>query len=206
MLFLKKKRRQGECRTFAFSVVPPTSLTYILIIKHGNANATKSGQFIKWHNTQFLFFKYMFIIGYKQLTLMFIITNKEFTTLGNQIFEFMSGLYPNLAEVDIEVIHTDLTEDNVFGWTTENNDQNEIEIHNDLSDEDYIITLIHELIHVDQNVRGLRDDEQRENEAYKLEKRLADNFEKYRNALMVERMRQLYPERNWEGVTLVKCY
>ena len=148
----------------------------------------------------------MFIIGYKQLTPMFIITNKEFTTLGNQIFEFMSGLYPNLTTTDIEVIHTDLTEDNVFGWTTENNDQNEIEIHNDLSNEDYIITLIHELNHVDQNVRGLRDDEQRENEAYKLEKRLADNFEKYRMALMVERMKQLYPERNWEGVTLVKCY
>ena len=137
---------------------------------------------------------------------MFIITNKEFTTLGNQIFEFMSGLYPNLTEVDIEVIHTDLTEDNVFGWTLENNDQNEIEIHNDLSEEDYITTLIHELIHVDQNVRGLRDDEQRENEAYKLEKRLADYFKKYRNALMVERLKQLYPERNWEGVTLEKCY
>ena len=137
---------------------------------------------------------------------MFIITNKRFTTLGNQIFEFMSGLYPNLTTTDIEVIHTDLTEDNVFGWTTENNDQNEIEIHNDLSAEDYIITLIHELIHVDQNVRGLRDDEQRENEAYKLEKRLADNFEKYRMGLHLERMKQLYPERNWEGVTLVKCY
>ena len=48
---------------------------------------------------------------------MFIITNKRFTTLGNQIFEFMCGLYPNLTEVDIEVIPTDLTEDNVFGWT-----------------------------------------------------------------------------------------
>jgi hypothetical protein len=143
---------------------------------------------------------------YKQLTPMFIITNKEFTTLGNQIFEFMSGLYPNLTTTDIEVIPTDLTEDNVFGWTLENNDQNEIEIHNDLSEKDYITTLIHELIHVDQNVRGLRDDEKRENEAYKLEKRLADNFEKYRNALMVERMKQLYPERNWEGVTLEICY
>ena len=51
---------------------------------------------------------------------MFIITNQRFTTLGNQIFEFMSGLYPNLTEVDIEVIPTDLTEDNVFGWTLEN--------------------------------------------------------------------------------------
>ena len=128
---------------------------------------------------------------------MFIITDKRFTTLGNQIFEFMSGLYPNLTTTDIEVIPTDLTEDNVFGWTLENNDQNEIEIHNELSQKDFITTLIHELIHVDQNVRGLRDDEQRENEAYKLEKRLADNFEKYRMGLHLERMKQLYPERNW---------
>ena len=113
---------------------------------------------------------------YKQLTPMFIITNKRFTTLGNQIFEFMSGLYPNLTEVDIEVIPTDLTEDNVFGWTLENNDQNEIEIHNDLSEKDFITTLIHELIHVDQNVRGLRDDEERENEAYSLEHTLTNQF------------------------------
>ena len=118
----------------------------------------------------------MFIIGYKQLTLMFIITNKEFTTLGNQIFEFMCGLYPNLTEVDIEVIPTDLTEDNVFGWTMETEDQHEIEIHNNLSEKDFIITLIHELIHVDQNVRGLLDDTERENEAYKLEGMLTEKF------------------------------
>ena len=110
---------------------------------------------------------------------MFIITGKKFTTLGNQIFEFMSGLYPNLTEVDIEVIPTDLTEDNVFGWTLENNDQNEIEIHNELSQKDFTITLIHELIHVDQNVRGLRDDDQRENEAYNLE---GTYYQQYINA------------------------
>ena len=113
---------------------------------------------------------------YKQLTPMFIITNKRFTTLGNQIFEFMSGLYPNLTTTDIEVIPTDLTEDNVFGWTLENNDQNEIEIHNELSQKDFITTLIHELIHVDQNVRGLRDDTQREEEAYSLEHTLTNQF------------------------------
>ena len=107
---------------------------------------------------------------------MFIITNKRFTTLGNQIFEFMSELYPNLTTTDIEVIPTDLTEDNVFGWTLENNDQNEIEIHNDLSEKDFITTLIHELIHVDQNVRGLRDDTQREEEAYSLEHTLTNQF------------------------------
>ena len=107
---------------------------------------------------------------------MFIITGKKITTLGNEVYEFMSRLYPNLTEVDIEVIPTDLTEDNVFGWTMENNNQNEIEIHNDLSDKDFITTLIHELIHVDQNVRGLRDDIQREEEAYSLEHTLTNQF------------------------------
>ena len=108
--------------------------------------------------------------------IMFIITGKKITTLGNEIFEFMCGLYPNLTEVDIEVIPTDLTEDNVFGWTMETDDQHEIEIHNDLSEKDFITTLIHELIHVDQNVRGLRDDEERENEAYSLEHTLTNQF------------------------------
>ena len=96
--------------------------------------------------------------------------------LTNQIYQFMVGLYPNLEKVDIEVIPTDLTSDNVFGWTLENNDQNEIEIHNNLTEKDFITTLIHELIHVDQNVRGLRDDTQREEEAYALEHTLTNQF------------------------------
>ena len=100
----------------------------------------------------------------------------EKTNLSNQVYSFMCGLYPNLEEVDIEVIPTDLSEDNVFGWTMETDDQHEIEIHNDLSEKDFITTLIHELIHVDQNVRGLRDDTQREEEAYSLEHTLTNQF------------------------------
>jgi len=96
--------------------------------------------------------------------------------LDQKIYQFMIGLYPNIKKTDIEVIPTDLTEDNVFGWTLENNDQNEIEIHNNLSQKDYITTLIHELIHVDQNVRGLRDDVEREKEAYDNEGKLAEIF------------------------------
>ena len=109
---------------------------------------------------------------------MFIITATK-VELTHQVMSFMSKIYPNLIDVDIEVIQKDLTEDNVFGWTLENNDQNEIEIHYDLSDKDYITTLIHELIHVDQNVRGLRDDDQRENEAYNLE---GTYYQQYINA------------------------
>ena len=101
--------------------------------------------------------------------------NSEFD-VAYMVYTFMCGLYPNLKTVEIEVIPTDLTEDNVYGWTTINNDQNEIEIHNNLSDKDFITTLIHELIHVDQNVRGLRDDTQREEEAYSLEHTLTNQF------------------------------
>ena len=100
----------------------------------------------------------------------------EKTTLSNQVYQFMIGLYPNLEEVDIEVIPTDLSEDCVFGWTMENNDQQEIQIHHLLTNEEYITTLIHELIHVDQNVRGLLDDEEREEEAYSLEHTLTKQF------------------------------
>ena len=100
----------------------------------------------------------------------------EKTTLSNQVYQFMIGLYPNLEEVDIEVIPTDLSEDNVFGWTMENNDQQEIQIHHRLTNDEYITTLIHELVHVDQNVRGLRDDTQREEEAYSLEHTLTKQF------------------------------
>ena len=96
--------------------------------------------------------------------------------LPQRVYQFMQSVYPSLNNTDIEVIHTDLTEDNVFGWTLENNDQNEIEIHNNLSQKDYITTLIHELIHVDQNVRGLRDDAEREKEAYDNEGKLTEIF------------------------------
>ena len=106
---------------------------------------------------------------------MFVVS-KQRCHLANDVYEFMSRLYPNLTTVDIEVIPTDLTADNVFGWTLINNDQNEIEIHDNLSEKDFTVTLIHELVHVDQNVRGLFDDEQRENEAYELESKLYEQF------------------------------
>jgi len=102
--------------------------------------------------------------------------NSDNNPIAESVYVFMSVIFPEIKETDIEVIHTDLTEDNVFGWTTENNDQNEIEIHNDLSERDYVTTLIHELIHVKQNVNGVTDDTIREGEAYELENTLADIY------------------------------
>ena len=102
--------------------------------------------------------------------------NSDNNPIAESVYVFMSIIFPEIKDTDVEVIHTDLTEDNVFGWTLINNDQNEIEIHNDLSERDYVTTLIHELVHVKQNVQGVTDDTIREGEAYELENTLADIY------------------------------
>ena len=102
--------------------------------------------------------------------------NSDNNPIAESVYVFMSVIFPEIKDTDVEVIHTDLTEDNVFGWTLINNAQNEIEIHNDLSERDYVTTLIHELVHVKQNVNGVTDDTIREGEAYELENTLADIY------------------------------
>jgi len=102
--------------------------------------------------------------------------NSDNNPIAESVYVFMSVIFPEIKDTDVEVIHTDLTEDNVFGWTLINNDQNEIEIHNDLSERDYVTTLIHELVHVKQNVQVVTDDTIREGEAYELENTLADIY------------------------------
>ena len=102
--------------------------------------------------------------------------NSDNNPIAESVYVFMSIIFPEIKDTDVEVIHTDLTEDTVFGWTLINNDQNEIEIHNDLSERDYVTTLIHELVHVKQNVNGVTDDTIREGEAYELENTLADIY------------------------------
>ena len=102
--------------------------------------------------------------------------NSDNNPIAESVYVFMSVIFPEIKETDVEVIHTDLTEDNVFGWTLINNDQNEIEIHNDLSERDYVTTLIHEQVHVKHNVNGVTDDTIREGEAYELENTLADIY------------------------------
>ena len=102
--------------------------------------------------------------------------NSDNNPIAESVYVFMSIIFPEIKDTDVEVIHTALTEDNVFGWTLINNDQNEIEIHNDLSERDYVTTLIHELVHVKQNVQGVTDDTIREGEAYELENTLADIY------------------------------
>jgi hypothetical protein len=82
------------------------------------------------------------------------------------VFWFIDKYLPR-HKLDITVNHRGLFREGVFGWcTVEDCDYRPraflIEIHNFLSKEDYIKTLLHELQHVLQHVRGdLRDKHQK---------------------------------------------
>ena len=93
--------------------------------------------------------------------------SSQHSHLAESVFEFFNTQYT--IESDVEVFHTDLTDDNAFGFTEIKGDEQFIQIHNDLSEKDYITTLFHELVHVVQNESCQFDDEKRENEAYRLE-------------------------------------
>ena len=89
------------------------------------------------------------------------------------MFEFFTTKYE--IDSDVEVYHTDLSDDNAFGFTEVNGDEQFVQ-NNDLNEKDYITTLLHELVHVVQNENGQFDDEERENEAYSLESILFNQF------------------------------
>jgi len=94
--------------------------------------------------------------------------------LTHQVYEFFTSKY-EIAR-DVEVYHTDLSDDNAFGFTEENGEEQFVQIHNNLNQTDYVITLLHELVHVVQNERGEYDDEKREEEAYRMEGVLYSEF------------------------------
>ena len=96
------------------------------------------------------------------------------TDLAHNVYDFFTSHFE--IESDVEVFHTNLSDDNAFGFTEVNGEEQFIQIHNTLSEDDYITTLLHELVHVVQNEKGLCDDEDREKEAYTLETILFNQF------------------------------
>ena len=65
---------------------------------------------------------------------------------------------------DVEVCHTNLRDENALGFTEVNGDEQFIQIHNGLNREEFIVTLLHELVHVVQNEKGMIDESERESE------------------------------------------
>ena len=106
--------------------------------------------------------------------MLFTSGKSKHTHLTQSVFEFFTTKYE--IDSDVEVYHTDLSDDNAFGFTEENGEEQFVQIHNNLNQTDYVITLLHELVHVVQNERGEYDDEKREEEAYRMEGILYSEF------------------------------
>ena len=96
------------------------------------------------------------------------------THLTQSVFEFFTTKYQ--IDSDVEVYHTNLSDDNAFGFTEVNGDEQFVQIHNDLNEKDYITTLLHELVHVVQNEQGIAADNVREDQAYHMEKVLFEGL------------------------------
>ena len=74
------------------------------------------------------------------------------------------------SEREIEVHYCDLTEDNVFGWCEQVDDNSWlIHIHNALGYTEHFKTLFHEFQHIIQDIYGIKCEEIRETEAYQIE-------------------------------------
>ena len=104
----------------------------------------------------------------------------RFTT--HALFDFMCERFPILKDADVEVNQVDLTNEYGYGFCQVDEDgEFLIHIHNDLTPENYAITLIHELVHVKQTCDGLLNYDRREEEAVIWEKILSkelwDNFQ-----------------------------
>tara|TARA_B100000131_G_C17907659_1_gene529028 strand:+ start:195 stop:677 length:483 start_codon:yes stop_codon:yes gene_type:complete len=105
--------------------------------------------------------------------------------LTDSVCDFIHSKFDQFKGSTVEIHRKDLSDDGVFGWCELEESEFSpgvfhreffIQIHNELSDEDYVITLIHELIHVKQTIDGLMDDDRREEEARIWEKILSKEY------------------------------
>ena len=93
------------------------------------------------------------------------------------VYEFMCNKFPLLRNAEVEVNQVNLTNEFGTGFCQVDEDgECLIHIHNDLSCEEYVTTLIHELVHVRQTLQGLKDNEMRESEAYFWERLLSREY------------------------------
>ena len=101
------------------------------------------------------------------------------SNLAQKVYNyFETKCYPTIANYLVELYHTDLSDDNVKGWQEKNGDEFLIHIDKDTAQDyqEHVKTLLHELIHCCQDIRGLTNNEDRESEAYMLEEEYFNEF------------------------------
>ena len=98
------------------------------------------------------------------------------SNLARKVYEFFESKYTFMAYYIVEIYNCALTDDNVKGWQEKNDDEFLLHIDANLDEEEYIKTILHELVHCVQDIEGLSVNNARENQAYKLEQLYYDQF------------------------------
>ena len=100
--------------------------------------------------------------------MLFVSGKSPFLSITSKVYEFFTERYEIAS--DVEIYHTNLSDENAVGFTEVNGQEQFIQIHNDLTEDDYVTTVLHELVHVIQNEQGITADNVREDQAYHMEK------------------------------------
>ena len=106
--------------------------------------------------------------------MLFVSGNLRFSDLTSSVYEFFTSRYE--IRSDVEICHCNLRDENALGFTEVNGDEQFVQVHNDLTKEEHIKTILHELVHVVQNEASINDEDERESEAYRLEEVLYNNY------------------------------
>ena len=106
--------------------------------------------------------------------MLFVSGKSPHLSLTHRVYDFFTEHYDLSA--DVEVFHTNLRDENAVGFTEVNGEEQFIQVCNTLDEKEFVTTLLHELVHVVQNENGIFDETEREEEAYRLEGVLYNNY------------------------------
>ena len=96
--------------------------------------------------------------------------------LARNVYQFFESKCWYISEYMVEVYHCDLSDDNVKGYQEKNGDEFLLHIDANLDKDEYIRTIFHELVHCMQDIKGVIDYDEREDQAYSLEEQFFNEF------------------------------
>ena len=99
--------------------------------------------------------------------MLFVSGKSPHLSITYRVYDFFTEHYE--IRSDVEVFHTILQNENALGFTEVNGEEQFVQVCNSLNERGFITTLLHELVHVVQNEKGMIDETERESEAYNME-------------------------------------
>ena len=106
--------------------------------------------------------------------MLFVSGSSPFLSIIPKVYDFFLSYYEITS--DVEIFATNLRDESAVGFTEVNGDEQLIQVCNTQNEKEFVITILHELIHVVQNEQGMIDETERERQAYNLECVLYSNY------------------------------